>query len=77
MPGTIEALEKLNSLGFDLKIMSSRPAPVIIKWLEKYGMTKLISEVSNHKFPATVYIDDRGFKFNDWNQVDEIINLMK
>ena len=77
MPGTIEALEKLNSLGIDLKIISSRPAPVIIKWLEKYGMTKLISEVSNHKFPATVYIDDRGFKFNDWNQVDEIINLMK
>ena len=77
MPGTFEALEKLNSLGFDLKIMSSRPAPVIIKWLEKYGMTELISEVSNHKFPATVYIDDRGFKFNDWNQVDEIINLMK
>jgi adenylylsulfate kinase len=77
MPGTVEALEKLNSLGFDLKIMSSRPAPVITKWLEKHGMTKLISEVSNHKFPATVYVDDRGFKFNNWDQVDEIINLMK
>ena len=77
VPGTVEALEKLNSLGFDLKIMSSRPAPVITKWLEKHGMTKLISEVSNHKFPATVYVDDRGFKFNNWDQVDEIINLMK
>ena len=77
MPGTVEALVKLNSLGYDLKIMSSRPAPVIIKWLEKYGMTEMISEVSNHKFPATVYVDDRGFKFNSWDQVDEIINLMK
>lgn len=77
MDGTFEALTKLKSLGYDLKIMSSRPAPVIEVWLEKYGMSELISEVSNHKFPATVYIDDRGFKFESWNQVDDIINLMK
>lgn len=77
MEGTFEALTKLKSLGFDLKIMSSRPAPVIEAWLEKYEMSELISEVSNHKFPATVYVDDRGFKFESWNQVDDIINLMK
>jgi len=77
MEGTFEALTKLKSLGYDLKIMSSRPAPVIEAWLEKYEMSELISEVSNHKFPATVYVDDRGFKFESWNQVDDIINLMK
>ena len=77
MEGTFEALTKLKSLGFDLKIMSSRPAPVIEEWLHHYGMSELITEVSNHKFPATVYIDDRGFKFESWNQVDDIINLMK
>ena len=76
MEGTFKALTKLKSLGFQLKIMSSRPAPVIEEWLEKYGMSELISEVSNHKFPATIYIDDRGFKFESWDQVDEIIEIM-
>jgi adenylyl-sulfate kinase len=76
MEGTFQALTKLKSLGFQLKIMSSRPAPVIEEWLEKYGMSELISEVSNHKFPATIYIDDRGFKFESWDQMDEIIEIM-
>ena len=78
VPGTFEALTKLKSLGFQLKILSSRPAPVIEDWLKKYGFDGLISEVSNHKFPATLYIDDRGFRFRDWNeQLDEIMSLMK
>jgi adenylyl-sulfate kinase len=76
MEGTFRALTKLKSLGFQLKIMSSRPAPVIEQWLEEYSMSELISEVSNHKFPATIYIDDRGFKFESWDQVDEIIEIM-
>ena len=76
MEGTFQALTKLKSLGFQLKIMSSRPAPIIEEWLERYGMSELISEVSNHKFPATIYIDDRGFKFESWDQVDEIIEIM-
>jgi adenylylsulfate kinase len=78
MPGTIVALAKLKSLGYDLKILSSRPAPVIQDWLVKHGLDGLISEVSNFKFPATMYIDDRGFKFTDWNeQLDQIMETMK
>ena len=77
MEGTTEALTKLKELGYDLKIMSSRPAPVIEAWLEKYGLGQFISEVSNHKFPATVYVDDRGFKFESWDQVDEIVAAVR
>lgn len=76
MEGTFTALTKLKSLGYVLKIMSSRPAPVIEEWLKKHELDGLISEVSNHKFPATIYIDDRGFKFENWNQVDEILNIL-
>lgn len=66
MEGAIEALKELKSEGYILKILSSRPKEVIYPWLEKYGVADLITEVSNHKFPATVYIDDRGFHFKDW-----------
>lgn len=76
MPGTFEALTKLKSLGYVLKIMSSRPAPVIEEWLKHYQLDGLITEVSNHKFPATIYIDDRGFKFENWNQIDEILAIL-
>jgi adenylylsulfate kinase len=72
--GTKEALEELINQGYRLKILSSRPKEVIFPWLEKYGMDHLIDDVSNHKFPATVYIDDRGFHFQNWEQTLETLN---
>jgi adenylylsulfate kinase len=68
MEGAIESIEKLYNEGYILKILSSRPKEVIYPWLEKYGLSKYIKEVSNYKFPATVYIDDRGFLFKNWEQ---------
>jgi adenylyl-sulfate kinase len=75
--GTREALTELKSQGYSLKIFSSRPAPVIQSWLEKYDMSDLIDDVSNFKFPAHIYIDDRGFRFESWKQINEILNIIK
>ena len=66
MKGSIDAIKKLYSEGYILKILSSRPKEVIYPWLKKYGISEYITEVSNHKFPATVYIDDRGYHFTNW-----------
>jgi adenylyl-sulfate kinase len=74
MEGAKESLEELKRLGYKLKILSSRPKSAIYPWLEKYGMDHLIDEVSNHKFPATVYIDDRGFHFEGWEQTLKTLN---
>jgi len=68
MDGTYEALTKLKEEGYTLKILSSRPKEYIIKWLEENNLDKFITEVSNHKFPASLYIDDRGFNFKNWGQ---------
>lgn len=68
MDGTYEALTKLKEEGYTLKILSSRPKEYIIKWLEENNLDKFITEVSNHKFPASLYIDDRGFNFKNWSQ---------
>jgi len=71
--GTRSALETLKKDGFSLKILSSRPKQVIEKWLKKWGLSDLVDEVSNYKFPATVYIDDRGYHFKDWKTTLEEI----
>ena len=68
MDGAVESIKQLYDEGYTLKILSSRPKEVIYPWLKKYGLSEYISEVSNHKFPATVYIDDRGFLFENWGQ---------
>ena len=66
--GAKEALQYFKSEGYIIKILSSRPSHVIRRWLIKYDLSNLIEEISNHKFPATVYIDDRGFLFKNWKQ---------
>ena len=71
MEGAVEVLQRLKDRGYVLKIMSSRPALVIEEWLKKYEMSHLFDIVSNSKFAATVYIDDRGFHFTDWKTVEE------
>lgn len=68
MEGTEEAIKKLYEDGYTLKILSSRPKEIIYPWLKKYGLSEYITEVSNHKFPATVYIDDRGMLFENWEK---------
>jgi len=68
MDGTLNGLKELKDQGFVLKILSSRPKEYIQPWLNKHGLDKYISEISNHKFPATIYIDDRGFEFKNWGQ---------
>jgi len=71
MDGAMEVLQRLKDRGYVLKIMSSRPALVIEEWLKKYEMDHLFDNVSNSKVAATVYIDDRGFHFTDWETVEE------
>jgi hypothetical protein len=68
MEGAEYALKELYDEGYTLKILSSRPKEVIYPWLKKYGLSQYITEVSNHKFPATIYIDDRGMLFKNWEQ---------
>jgi adenylylsulfate kinase len=68
MEGTYEALTELKNRGYILKILSSRPKEFILKWLKENDLDGFITEVSNHKFPASLYIDDRGFNFKNWSQ---------
>ena len=73
MPDTKWALDKLKLAGWKMKICTSRPKEVVIEWLEKWSLSEYFDEVSNVKFPATLYIDDRAFLFQSWRQIiDEL-----
>ncbi len=74
MEGVVEGLTNLKDQGFTLKILSSRPKQYIVKWLEKHDLHHFISDVSNHKFPATIYIDDRAYLFKDWSTTINELN---
>lgn len=75
--GTEEALKKLKAENWTIFIFSTRPKQYIEPWLKKYGLDSYISSVTNHKVPATIYVDDRGYRFSEWTQIDDIINTVK
>jgi len=68
MEGVETALQNLKAAGKRLVILSSRPASVIEQWLKDRDLDHYFDEVSNFKIPANIYVDDRGYKFNNWKQ---------
>jgi len=68
MEGVETALQNLKAAGKRLVILSSRPATVIEQWLKDRDLDHYFDEVSNFKIPANIYVDDRGYKFNNWKQ---------
>lgn len=62
LPGAREFLQALEDRGWNVVIHSARPADRIMAWLVNHGFDfKLV--VTDHKPPATVYLDDRGVTF--------------
>lgn len=68
MEGLETSLQALKDAGKRLVILSSRPAAVIESWLEERGLKNYFDEVSNFKIPANIYVDDRGYKFENWKK---------
>jgi hypothetical protein len=61
--GAREFLENLNSRGYKVVIFTVRWAPHVEEWLSKYRLLPLVSEVTDKKPPAHVYVDDRAICF--------------
>src|SRR5689334_13228065 len=62
-PGAREFLEQLNSLGYQVVILTVRYAPHVRAWLAEHGLGGLIFDVTDKKPPAHAYIDDRAICF--------------
>lgn len=75
--GSLEAIKKLSEkykiVIFTCKAKKSRPLiknktgeELVWDWLDKHGYSEYISEITAEKPRAFIYIDDRGYKFENW-----------
>lgn len=80
-PQAIKSIKKLME-DYDVFIFTARDTKQVSEWMEKNGFNCHIPSedrkfcpsregilfVTNKKFPAHIYIDDRGYRFEDWWQ---------
>lgn len=87
--GSIKALKELSKqyeiIIFTAKAKPDRPlvngktgSELIWDWLEKHNIQQYIKKVTSEKPRAIFYIDDKGIRFESWentlNQLNEITN---
>lgn len=85
--GVKEVIQKFRNDGYEVIILTSRLCSEfqdasfqknqIEEWLRNYGIE--VDGITEKKFPAEIYIDDRGYRFNgQWNKntVDEIYQIL-
>lgn len=86
--GSLEAIKKL-SFHFNIIIFTAKAKPdrplingkngieLVKEWLIKHGIEKYISEITSEKPRAIVYIDDKGFRFENWESTLKFIQSLK
>lgn len=77
LPGSLEAInnlaKKYKIIIFTAKAKPSRPlvngktgAELVWDWLNKYKIADCVAEVTSEKPRAFLYIDDNGYRFENW-----------
>lgn len=62
--GAIDALHFLKDNGYSYYVLTARNDIAAVQvWLRSYGVE---CKVSNTKYPAGMYLDDRAYRFQDW-----------
>lgn len=83
---SIDSIKYLYEKGFKIivytcKAKQDRPlvndrtgAYLVWEWLNKHKIGRYVSEVTSEKPRALLYIDDKGYKFNNWKETIEYIS---
>ena len=75
--GSLEALKEIakeyNIIIFTAKAKPSRPlvdgktgTELVQEWLEKHNVMQYVKEITAEKPRSQIYIDDKGYHFQDW-----------
>jgi hypothetical protein len=62
-PGARAFLDALLSRGFRVVVFTTRYADDVWRWLERYDLADMVSEVTDRKPAAHVFVDDRAVCF--------------
>ena len=84
LEGSLDALKELSEdyeiVIFSCKALEDRPLinektgiQLIEEWLDKYGVLEYVKEVTFKKPRAYLYIDDKGYRFENWTDSIEFI----
>lgn len=82
--GSLDALRELSEdyeiVIFSCKALEDRPLinektgiQLIEEWLDRYGVLEYVKEVTFKKPRAYLYIDDKGYRFENWRDSIEFI----
>mgnify|MGYP003118900712 CR=1 FL=1 len=77
LPGSLEAIKELskdyNIIIFTAKVKPSRPLvngmtghQLVTQWLKNHKVFQYIDEITCEKPRAQIYIDDKGYRFENW-----------
>ena len=66
--GAKDFIKKL-SKDYELILFTTRPSKQAVEWLQDNNIDKYFKDVTNVKYPAYIYLDDRNVKFEgDYNK---------
>ena len=79
IPGALEAIKDLSKrykiIIFTAKAKPNRPLVngktgmvLVEEWLKEHDIFKYVSEITSEKPRAQIYIDDRGYRFVNWDK---------
>jgi ribonucleotide monophosphatase NagD (HAD superfamily) len=84
--GSIDAIKWFYQNGYDIVIFTAKVKPdrplvngktgqeLVWEWLTKYGIDTYIKEITCEKPRALVYIDDKGMRFETWENTLNLFN---
>ena len=87
--GSLESLKTIKEMGFNIiiyscKSRSDRPSvngkngtEMIWDWLEKHNVKHLVSDVVSEKPRAICFIDDKGYRFENWIDTIKFVEKIK
>jgi len=84
LPGAIDAIKELSKkykiIIFTAKAKPDRPlvngktgTELVQEWFKKYNILDYISGITSEKPRAELYIDDNGYRFENWNDTLKFI----
>lgn len=86
--GALESIKELskkyNIIVFTAKAKPDRPlingksgTELVREWLKKNGIEKYVKEITAEKPRAIIYIDDKGYRFNNWKETITFIKSIE
>ena len=89
IPGAIQSIRQLSDMGFIIKVFTCKCHPdrplvnnktgtdLVTEWLEEHTLLEYVEEVVWGKPHAAVYIDDKGYRFENWQNTLKFVEAIK